>query len=94
SATLGVGGTILVEAALSFIGLGVTEPIPTWGGMVNEGREYLIKAWWITTIPGFVIVFAVTSFNLLGDGLRDALDPKVVLHPEVEEELPEEAGEE
>jgi len=91
SATLGVGGTILVEAALSFLGLGVAPPVPTWGGMVTDGKEYLTKAWWLTTIPGLLIVFTVTCFNLLGDGLRDALDPKVVLHKQVEHGLEEEA---
>ncbi len=79
AATLGIGATILVEASLSFLGLGVPDPYPSWGKMVAEGKEYLTKAWWMTTIPGFTIVFAVLSFNLLGDGLRDALDPRTVL---------------
>lgn len=76
-ATLGIGATILTEAALSFLGLGVPPPVSTWGSIVNDGREFLRSAWWITTIPGFLIVFAVMSFNMLGDGLRDALDPKL-----------------
>ena len=76
-ATLGIGATILTEAALSFLGLGVPPPVSTWGSIVNDGREFLRTAWWITTIPGFLIVFAVMSFNMLGDGLRDALDPKL-----------------
>jgi peptide/nickel transport system permease protein len=76
-ATLGIGATILAEAALSFLGLGVPPPISTWGSIVNDGREFLRSAWWIATIPGFLIVFAVMSFNMLGDGLRDALDPKL-----------------
>ncbi len=78
SATLGIGGTILVEAALSFLSLGVPPPTPSWGAMVNDGRQFLTKAWWISTFPGLVIVVAVTCFNLLGDGLRDALDPKLI----------------
>jgi len=66
-----------VEAALSFLGLGVPPPTATWGSIVNDGREYLRGAPWITFFPGVLIVFAVLSFNLLGDGLRDALDPKL-----------------
>jgi len=76
-ATLGVGLTILTEATLSFLGLGVPPPTATWGSIVNDGREFLRTAWWITTFPGLLIVFAVMSFNLLGDGLRDALDPRL-----------------
>jgi peptide/nickel transport system permease protein len=76
-ATLGVGLTILTEATLSFLGLGVPPPTATWGSIVNDGREFLRSAWWITTFPGLLIVFAVMSFNLLGDGLRDALDPRL-----------------
>lgn len=76
AATLGIGATILVEASLSFLGLGVPEPMPSWGKMVAEGKEYLTKAWWMTVFPGFTIVAAVLAFNLLGDGLRDALDPR------------------
>lgn len=76
-ATLGVGNTILTEAALSFLGLGVPPPISTWGSIVNDGREFLRTLPWIAAFPGLLIVFAVTSFNMLGDGLRDALDPKL-----------------
>jgi peptide/nickel transport system permease protein len=75
--TLGIGNTILVEAALSFLGLGVQPPTPSWGNMINDGRDALITAWWIATFPGLAIVFTVTAFNLLGDGLRDALDPRL-----------------
>jgi peptide/nickel transport system permease protein len=75
--TLGIGNTILVEAALSFLGLGVQPPIASWGNMISDGREALITAWWIATFPGLAIVLTVTAFNLLGDGLRDALDPRL-----------------
>lgn len=76
-ASLAIGSTILAEASLSFLGLGVPPPTATWGSLVNDGREYLRTAWWITLFPGLMIVLAVMSFNLLGDGLRDALDPKL-----------------
>ncbi|MBA4159134.1 MAG: ABC transporter permease [Gemmatimonadetes bacterium] len=76
-ATLGIGNTILVEAGLSFLGLGVQPPTPSWGNMIADGRDALITAWWIATFPGLAIVFTVTAFNLLGDGLRDALDPRM-----------------
>jgi peptide/nickel transport system permease protein len=75
--TLGIGNTILVEAALSFLGLGVQPPTASWGNMISDGREALITAWWIATFPGLAIVVTVTAFNLLGDGLRDALDPRL-----------------
>jgi len=76
-ATLGIGNTILVEASLSFLGLGVQPPTPSWGNMINDGRDSLLTAWWISTFPGLAIVLTVTAFNLLGDGLRDALDPRL-----------------
>jgi peptide/nickel transport system permease protein len=75
-ATLGIGSTILVEAGLSFLGLGVPPPTPSWGSIISEGRDSLLTAWWISTFPGLAIVFTVVAFNLLGDGLRDALDPR------------------
>lgn len=73
---LRVGDVILVEAALSFIGLGIQPPRASWGNMVAEGAEALVSGWWISTLPGVAIVLAVMGFNLLGDGLRDALDPR------------------
>jgi peptide/nickel transport system permease protein len=76
-ATLNIGNTILLEAALSFLGLGVQPPTPSWGSMVSDGRDAMITAWWISTFPGLAIVATVVSFNLLGDGLRDALDPRL-----------------
>ncbi len=76
-ASLAVGATMLVEAGLSFLGLGVPPPTPTWGTIIADGKMELRGAWWIAFFPGLCIVFAVMSFNLLGDGLRDALDPKL-----------------
>ncbi len=76
AATLGIGNTILAEAALSFLGLGVQPPTASWGNMVASGRDAMLDAWWITTFPGLAIVFTVMAFNLVGDGLRDALDPR------------------
>ena len=75
--TLNIGNTILLEAALSFLGLGVQPPTASWGSMVSDGRAAMITAWWISTFPGLAIVLTVISFNLLGDGLRDALDPRL-----------------
>ncbi len=75
SATLRIGGIILAEAALSFLGLGVPPPTPSWGQMVFEGREALLGAWWVSTFPGLAIILTVVGYNLLGDGLRDAFDP-------------------
>jgi len=77
-ATLSVGGNILGEAGLSFLGLGVQAPFPSWGGMLADALSYLHKAWWMVVFPGGCIVTTVLSFNLLGDGLRDALDPRTV----------------
>jgi peptide/nickel transport system permease protein len=77
TATLGIGNTIVLEAGLSFLGLGVQPPTPTWGSMVAEGRDNLLGAWWVATFPGLTIVLVVLAFNLVGDGLRDALDPRL-----------------
>lgn len=71
-----IGQIILVESSLSFLGLGVQPPTPTWGNMVAEGRESLAWAWWVATFPGAAISLAVIAFNLLGDGLRDVMDPR------------------
>jgi len=76
-ATLGMAGAILTGAALSFLGLGVQPPTPEWGTMLSDGRNYLRKAWWITTFPGLAIMITVLAINMLGDGLRDALDPRL-----------------
>jgi len=75
--TLFMANAILVEAALSFLGLGVPPPTPSWGLMVSSGRDFLLVAPHIATIPGLAIMVAVLGFNLLGDGLRDALDPRL-----------------
>ncbi|MGH2424998.1 MAG: ABC transporter permease subunit, partial [bacterium] len=64
-------------AALSYLGLGARPPQPEWGALLSEGRNYLRVAWWMTTFPGLAIMIAVLSINLLGDGLRDALDPRL-----------------
>jgi peptide/nickel transport system permease protein len=76
-ATLFMANAILVEAALSFLGLGVQPPTPSWGLMVSTGRDVLLVAPHVATVPGLAIVVAVLGFNLLGDGLRDALDPRL-----------------
>ena len=76
-ATLGVANAIIAGAALSFLGLGAEPPTPEWGLMLSDGRSYLRHAWWITTFPGLAIMVTVLSINLIGDGLRDALDPRM-----------------
>jgi peptide/nickel transport system permease protein len=76
-ATLGLAWSLLNAAALSFLGLGAQPPTPEWGAMLSTGREYLRAGWWITTFPGIAIMVAVLSINLLGDGLRDAIDPRL-----------------
>lgn len=75
--TLGLGGAILATAGLSYIGLGAQPPSPEWGAMLDYGRSYLRDAWWMSVFPGLAIFLAVLFINLLGDGLRDALDPKL-----------------
>ena len=77
ASTLGIGQMIVLEAGLSFLGLGVQPPTPSWGTMVADGRNVLLGAWWLSTFPGLAIVLTVLSFNLVGDGLRDALDPRL-----------------
>jgi peptide/nickel transport system permease protein len=76
-ATLRVASTILVEASLSFLGLGVQPPTPTWGGMVADGLDLIYRAWWLSAFPGAAIFVTVLGMNLLGDWLRDALDPRL-----------------
>jgi peptide/nickel transport system permease protein len=76
-ATLDMARVIVIESALSFLGLGVQPPTPTWGGMLSDGRVYLSTAWWLATFPGLAILITVLGINLFGDGLRDTLDPRL-----------------
>jgi peptide/nickel transport system permease protein len=75
-ATLLVGNLILVESSLSFLGMGIQPPLPSWGNLISEGREVLTYAWWVAVFPGAAIALTVIAFNLLADGLRDTLDPR------------------
>jgi peptide/nickel transport system permease protein len=77
TATLDVASAILVEAGLSFLGFGAQPPAPSWGNILTEGRTYIFDAWWLTVFPGMAILITVLSFNLLGEGLRDAIDPRL-----------------
>ena len=76
-ATLQIGAVILLESALSFLGAGIPRPTPTWGSMIADGRDLIVVAWWIAMFPGLAIMMTVLSLNLLGDWLRDYLDPKL-----------------
>jgi len=77
TATLDVATAVLVEAGLSFLGFGVQPPEPSWGNILTEGRTYIFDAWWLTVFPGLAILMTVLSFNLVGEGLRDTLDPRL-----------------
>ena len=74
--TLDMARTIILESTLSFLGLGIRPPTPSWGVMLSEGREYLTDAWWIATFPGIALMFTTLSFNMIGDWLRDITDPR------------------
>jgi peptide/nickel transport system permease protein len=74
--SLELGAVIVVEAILGFLGAGVPPPTPSWGGMIAEGRQYISSAWWLSALPGVTITLVVLSFNVLGDALRDRLDPR------------------
>lgn len=76
TATLSIAGAILLESSLSFLGLGVQPPTPSWGNILTDGQENIIHAWWLSLFPGLAIVFTALGYNLLGEGLRDLLDPK------------------
>ncbi len=77
SATLGIAGAILTESALSFLGFGVPPPEATWGNVLSDGKNYLFDAWWLTIIPGTAILVVVLAFNLFGEGLREAFNPRL-----------------
>lgn len=77
AATLGVAGAILTESALSFLGIGVQPPTPSWGNILTSGKDYLEFAWWLSLFPGLAILITVLAYNLLGEGIRDALDPRL-----------------
>lgn len=77
AATLGVAGAILTESALSFLGIGVQPPTPSWGNILTSGKDYIEFAWWLSLFPGLAILVTVLAYNLLGEGIRDALDPRV-----------------
>ncbi len=76
AATLTVGGAILTESGLSFLGLGVQPPLPSWGNILTSGKDFIHVAWWLSLFPGLAILITVLAFNLLGEGLRDVLDPR------------------
>jgi peptide/nickel transport system permease protein len=76
AATLGVAGAILTESALSFLGIGVQPPTPSWGNILTSGKDYIEFAWWLSLFPGLAILVTVLAYNLLGEGIRDALDPR------------------
>ncbi len=76
SATLGVAGAILIQASLAFLGIGIMPPTASWGGMLSRGKTYIMAAWWLTLFPGIAILLTVLSFNLIGEAVRNALDPR------------------
>jgi peptide/nickel transport system permease protein len=76
-ASFSVAGVIIAEASLSFLGLGIPPSVPSWGGMLSEGRTYIERAWWLVTFPGLALMLTVLSINVLGDALRDTLDPRL-----------------
>ncbi len=77
AATLTVGSAILTESGLSFLGLGVQPPTPSWGNILTSGKDFIHIAWWLSLFPGVAILFTVLAFNLIGEGLRDVLDPRL-----------------
>jgi peptide/nickel transport system permease protein len=78
SATFGIASTILIESSLSFLGFGVQPPTPSWGDILSQSRIFMDFAWWLTLIPGFAIFITITAYNLVGEGLQDAIDPKAI----------------
>jgi len=77
AATLGVAGAILTESALSFLGIGVQPPTPSWGNILTAGKDNIQIAWWLSLFPGLAILLTVMAYNLLGEGIRDAIDPRL-----------------
>jgi peptide/nickel transport system permease protein len=77
SAVLGIAGAVLVESALSFLGIGVQPPTPSWGNILTLGKDNMEIAWWLSVFPGLAILVTVLGYNLLGEGIRDALDPRL-----------------
>jgi peptide/nickel transport system permease protein len=77
AATFGIAGAILIESGLSFLGLGVQPPDPSWGNILTSGKDNIEVAWWLSLYPGLAILITVLSYNLVGEGLRDALDPRL-----------------
>jgi ABC-type dipeptide/oligopeptide/nickel transport systems, permease components len=77
AATLGIAGAILTESALSFLGIGVQPPTPSWGNILTAGYSYIDIAWWLSLYPGLAILITVVGYNLLGEGIRDSLDPRL-----------------
>jgi peptide/nickel transport system permease protein len=80
AATLGVAGAILTESALSFLGIGVQPPTPSWGNILTAGKDNIQFAWWLSVYPGLAILITVLGYNLLGEGIRDATDPRLRRH--------------
>ncbi|MCL4490892.1 MAG: ABC transporter permease [Nitrospirae bacterium] len=80
AATFGIAGAILTESGLSFLGLGVQPPEPSWGNILTSGKDNITVAWWLSLFPGIAILITVLSYNLVGEGLRDALDPRLWFH--------------
>jgi peptide/nickel transport system permease protein len=77
SATFGVAAAILVESSLSFLGFGVPPSTPSWGSILSQAQSYMDIAWWLTLAPGFAIFLSITAYNLIGEALRDAIDPQM-----------------
>ena len=77
SAVLGIAGAVLVESALSFLGIGVQPPTPSWGNILTLGKDNIEIAWWLSVFPGLAILVTVLGYNLLGEGIRDAIDPRL-----------------
>ena len=78
TATLGIANVIIIEAGLSYLGIGVRPPTASWGNMIQDGVDQIASVWWVSFFPGLAILITVMAFNLVGDGLRDALDPRQV----------------